>query len=458
MKNRFIRTLTSWSPSALIAALRARPTILFIIAALLIPNTVYLVAIASGIGTPQRFTPIVAYLVVALLARHVSPVAVAVSYFVVLTYDLTSTTSRMFGLSFLEMFTVLQFATEVKVLASMLYAVIALGIFVSTVVALTLLIREQASIRQARLLGPLAVAAVLSVVELSVNSLPHYHFGAAFAAGQPFSSALKASGFETKLNQGQAQRTVMVVMVEGLGVFENPAHQSVIDSPFTQPEIMSRYDVSRGETAYFGSTTAAEMRELCATRSPYQTVMEGPQPACLPAIMAAQGYRTLSVHGFSAGMFDRSQWYPNIGFAQSLFARDFARRGLAQCGAVFTGACDTAIADQLGAIIQKSQDPLFLYWLTLNTHIPITPGEHSGRVSCPNGGVYGDAEVCDMAGMWFDVFDAVAQLAMTGAKTGMDILIVGDHAPPLWSRKQRALFKPGVVPWVLLTAKDANRQ
>lgn len=457
MQNRFIRTLTAWSPSALMAALRARPTVLFIVAALLIPNAVYLAAIASGIGTPQRFTPIVAYLVVALLARHVSPVAVAVSYFVVLTYDLTSTTSRMFGLSFLEMFSVLQFATEVKVFASVLYAVIALGIFVSTVVALTLLIREQTSLRQARLLGPLVVAAVLSVVEVSVNSLPHYQFGAAFAAGQPFSSALKASGFEAKLNQGQAQRTVMVVMVEGLGVFENPAQQRVIDSPFSQPDIMARYDISRGETAYFGSTTAAEMRELCATRSPYQTVMEGAQPACLPAIMAAQGYRTLSVHGFTAGMFDRSLWYPNIGFAQSLFARDFSSLGLKQCGAVFTGACDTAIADQLAAIIQKSHAPLFLYWLTLNTHIPITPGEHSGRVSCPNGGVFGDAEVCDMVGMWFDVFDAVARLAMIDAKLAMDILIVGDHAPPLWSRKQRALFKAGLVPWMLLTAKDTHR-
>jgi len=458
MKNRFIRTLTSWSPSALMAALRAHPTVLFVTAAVLIPNAVFLVAIAAGIGTPQRFGAIVAYLVVALLARHVPSVVVGVLYAAVLVYDLASTIALLFGLSFLEMFSVLQFAFEVKLFASLFYAVIALGIGVSAAAALALLIRERESVRRARLAAPVLAMFAMLALDVSVNSMPHYHFGAAFAAGQPFSSALKASGFEAKLIQGQAQRTVMVVMVEGLGVFENPALQSVIDSPFTQPEMMARYDVSRGEIAYFGSTTAAEMRELCATRSPYQTVMEGPQPACLPSIMAAQGYRTLSVHGFTAGMFDRSHWYPNIGFQQSLFARDFDQLGLAQCGAVFTGACDTAIADQLAAIIQKSQDPLFLYWLTLNTHIPITPGEHSGRVPCPNGGVFGDAEVCDMAGMWFDVFDAVARLATVDAKPAIDILIVGDHAPPLWSRKQRALFKPGLVPWVLLTAKDANRK
>jgi len=457
MQNRFIHTLTSWSPSALMAALRAHPTVLFVTAAVLIPNAVFLVAITAGIGTPQRFGAIVAYLVVALLARHVPSAVVGVLYATVLVYDLASTIALLFGLSFLEMFSVLQFAFEVKLFASLFYAVIALGIGMSTAAALALLIRERASVRRARLAAPVLAMFAMLALDVSVNSMPHYHFGAAFAAGQPFSSALKASGFEAKLIQGQAPRTVMVVMVEGLGIFENSAHQSVIDGPFAQPGILARYDISRGETVYFGSTTAAEMRELCATRSPYQSVLGAAQSACLPAIMAAQGYHTLAVHGFSERMFERADWYPNIGFDQSLFARDFAGQGLAQCGAVFTGACDTAIADQLGPIIQKSQAPLFLYWLTLNTHIPITPGEHSGRVSCSNGGVYGDAEVCDMAGMWFDVFDAVAQLAMIGAKTGMDILIVGDHAPPLWSRKQRALFKPGVVPWVLLTAKNANR-
>jgi len=453
MLNRLHRTLSFNAFSAFMAALRARPTVLFMSAALLIPNAVFLAAIIVGIGTPQRFVAIVAYLVVALLARHLSPLGIVVSYLVVLTYDLASTVALLFGLSFLEMVSVLQFAYEVKVFSSLMYAVIALGIGLSTTVALALLIRERVAVQKAGLAVPLVATFALAGLDVSINSMAHYHFGSAFAAGQPFASALRSSGFEAKLHQGGGPPTVLVVMVEGLGVFEDQAHQSVIDAPFARPEILARYDITRGQTTYFGSTTAAEMRELCATRNPYQTAMKSPQPGCLPAIMAAQGYSTLAVHGFSEGMFERADWYPNIGFGQSLFARDFTAEGLAQCGAVFTGACDTAIVDRLAAIIEQAEYPLFLYWLTLNTHIPIVPGEHSGQVECQDGGVFDDGEVCDMAGMWFDIFDGVAQLAVGGAKPAMDILIVGDHAPPLWSRKQRTLFKPGKVPWILLSSK-----
>jgi len=453
MQNHVSRALSRNPFSAILAALRRHPTVLFMTAALAIPNAVFLLAIAAGIGTPQRFAAIVAYLVVALLARHVPPAAVVFSYLAVLIYDLTSTVALLFGLSFLEMFSVLRFAFEVKLFASPLYVAIGLGIGVSTVVALTLLIRERVYVRQARLVPPLLAVLALIVLDVTVNSLPHYHFGSAFAAGQPFASALRASGLEEKLNQGHGQRTVLVVVVEGLGVFRDPAHRDVIDGPFARPKLKNRYDVSRGQIAYFGSTTAAEMRELCATRSPYQSVMGGAQSACLPAKMAGRGYRTLSIHGFSQRMFEREDWYPSIGFQRSLFARDFAALGLAQCGAVFKGVCDTAIAERLGTIIERSQDPLFLYWLTLNTHIPVAPGQHSDRVNCQNGGAFADGEVCDMVGMWVDLFEAIERLAMTASKPAMDVLIVGDHAPPMWSRKQRALFKPGVVPWVLLTPK-----
>ncbi|HEY9079918.1 sulfatase-like hydrolase/transferase [Magnetovibrio sp.] len=451
MQNRLSRALISGPYSKALAGLRARPTLLFICVALLIPNAVFLAAIAVGIGTPQRFAAIVAYLVVGLLARNVPPPVVVGTYLTVLIYDLASTVALLFGLSFVEMFAVLKFALEVKLFASIMYVAIGLGIAFSAVAALKMLVRERAVLRRARLMPPVLAAFALIVLDVSVNSLPHYHFASAFAAGQPFESGLRSSGLEAKLDRGQGRRTVMVVMVEGLGVFEDPVRQRIVDGPLQTPAVRARYDVRSGQTAYFGSTTAAEMRELCASRSPYQSVMNGPQSACLPANLKAQGYRTVAVHGFSATMFERERWYPNIGFEQSLFARDFAASGIAQCGAVFKGACDSALVGRLQDVIETSHEPLFLYWLTLNTHIPIAPGEHSARVDCQSGGAFGDVEVCDMAGMWVDLLSGVAQLAMSEAD--MDILIVGDHAPPLWSRTQRAQFKPGVVPWVLLSPK-----
>ena len=51
--------------------------------------------------------------------------------------------------------------------------------------------------------------------------------------------------------------------------------QSILLQPFQNAELLKRYDVSVGITTYYGSTTAAEMRELCSTRESYETLLEG---------------------------------------------------------------------------------------------------------------------------------------------------------------------------------------
>jgi hypothetical protein len=38
-----------------------------------------------------------------------------------------------------------------------------------------------------------------------------------------------------------------------------------------------------------------------------------------------------------------------------------------------------------------------------------------------------------------------------------DILIVGDHIPPFFERKNREQFEPDRVGWILLRAKAAHR-
>ena len=55
-----------------------------------------------------------------------------------------------------------------------------------------------------------------------------------------------------------------------------------------------------------------------------------------------------------------------------------------------------------------------------------------------------------MAELWHDVFAAVARIARDPAVGPADILLVGDHAPPLWSKRGRAEFAPGQVAWYRL--------
>ena len=107
--------------------------------------------------------------------------------------------------------------------------------------------------------------------------------------------------------------------------------------------------------------------------------------------------------------------------------------------------------------------PRFIYWLTLNTHIPVAPGEARTDFHCANdAGGFGRPPVCRMAELWHDVFTVVAKLARDPAVGPADILIVGDHAPPLWSKRGRAQFAPGQVAWYRLqprvNAPAATRQ
>src|SRR5262249_23461628 len=77
------------------------------------------------------------------------------------------------------------------------------------------------------------------------------------------------------------------------------------------------------------------------------------------------------------------------------------------------------------------------------------PREGTPRFGCENGGGrIGHAEVCYMTEMWVDLWESI--IRMTAEIPATEILIVGDHAPPLWSKAGRHLFAPGQVPGVRL--------
>ena len=157
------------------------------------------------------------------------------------------------------------------------------------------------------------------------------------------------------------------------------------------------------------------------------------------------------MHNFTGKFFDRDDWYPEIGFQQRIFLEDWEHLGLRSCGGSFRGPCDAELVPELGRLMQRSSRPSFTYWMTLSTHVPVRLNEGTPRLGCANGGPMQHAEVCAMTELWLDVLHGIVDLAVARPKT--EILIVGDHAPPLWSRAGRNLFVPGKVPWIRLTPR-----
>jgi hypothetical protein len=298
-------------------------------------------------------------------------------------------------------------------------------------------------------------ALAFAAADFATNTSAHYQFGTLYASGKPMESAAETSGFRATV-LGSGQRNVLMIVVEALGQFADPWRQSVLLQPFSDPELLKRYSVSTGSTTYYGSTTAAEMRELCNTRESYELVLEGKEFTCLPHQMEKHGYRTISLHNFTGNFFQRKDWYPRLGFETQLFRDDVSAYATRQCGGPFRGPCDVDMVPFISRQLREARKPTFFYWMTLSTHVPIAPHEGSPRLNCTReGGPVGQVEVCYMTEMWMDVFESIARMTADIAPT--EILLVGDHAPPLWSKAGRRLFTPGQVTWVRLTPK-ANVQ
>jgi hypothetical protein len=449
MRPAVIALLTTWR-SLWRPALQSRATLMLCLVGVLLPNAFTFGAELAGIGTPPRTAAILAYATLALIARLVPPAVTVGLYLVVAVYDAVATIALLFNLAPSEIALALHLGAELDLFASPLYVALGVGLVAMGTIDLVLMIRSRRLTRHANAVVVMGLAAACAIVDFVANTSPHYQFGTLYAAGQPMESAAGSSGFRDAVLGGRGN--ALLVIVEALGRFDDPARQDILMAPFADPALARRYRVTSGSTTYYGSTTAGEMRELCASREPYQALLEGHTIACLPAEMAARGYATIGMHNFTGAFFDRRAWYPKLGFDTMLFKRELAERPTRTCGGPFRGPCDVDMVPFISERLAGTARPTFLYWMTLSTHVPIAPHDGTARLGCDkNGGAIGQAEVCHMTEMWIDLFERIAKLALD--RLGTEILVVGDHAPPLWSKAGRRLFTPGQVSWVRLSPR-----
>ena len=431
-------------------------TVFLCLVGLVLPNALSLGALAFGIGSPPRTAAIMAYATVALIARNVPlPVTIAL-YLATVAYDAISTIALLFNLAPGDILLALRLTADLQLFASPLYVAMICGLVVLLGVNIVMLTRRPVLLRAGNPVVLIALALSFAAADFAVNTSPHYQFGALYASGKPMESAAGDSGFRAMAVASQSPRVLMVV-VEALGHFADPTSQATLLSSFSDPELRKQYSVTSGATTYYGSTTAAEMRELCGTRQPYQDALEGKPFNCLPHKMKQRGYRTLALHNFTGDFFDRVRWYPKLGFDEEFFFKDIAARTTRMCGGPFRGPCDVDVAEIITQKMREAKQPTFFYWMTLSTHVPIAPREGTPRLDCQQGGgPTGNVEVCYITELWIDLFQSVAQLARD--LPGTEIMLVGDHAPPLWSKAGRGLFTPGKVTWVRLTPKAAEQK
>ncbi len=434
------------------------PNATLIAGGLIVPNLLSLASLSSlvDIGLPPRTGSIFLYAVLAILARRMPFALTAVLYLAILAYDIVRTLSLMFGLAPSELMLALDHARRINFFASPLYVALIGTLTVITLASLYLLSRRSKLIKGNIyiLFGATALFASLDYV---TNVSAHYQFGSMFGRDKPVVSAADLSGFNKVA--GTNGRNVVVVVVESLGYMLDANARALIAAPLYDERITQKYTVTSGAATYYGSTTAGEMRELCDTRVFYADYVREHAYSCLPMVLHKRGYVSLAVHGFSGGMFGRQFWYPGLGFDKAIFGDTLSKETPRLCGSAFKGVCDADLAPVIAKEAKKlgpPNKPRLIYWLTLNTHIPVAPDEALTNFAClGSSSPFVKRNVCRMAELWHDFFNAASKLALDPSIAPAEILIVGDHAPPLWSRRGRAEFAAGKVAWYRLTPRTS---
>lgn len=245
-------------------------------------------------------------------------------------------------------------------------------------------------------------------------------------------------------------RSVLYVIVESLGVHQNAAVRDWLRQQLYPTSMVESYDLSVDTIVALGGTTSGEMRRLCGLQGAYRLLTVESGAACLPRALGDAGWSTVGLHGFSAKMFGRREWWPLIGLKDIRFAEQLTEETHRQCGAAFRGVCDE---DLIAAAVRATDTPrTFVYALTLNSHLPVAPIDIPDDLAsvCAQADV--GKSVCTLLAYPGITLRAVAR-QLSARATKPFVILVGDHSPPFFDRHSRGQFLHDRVPLFALTPK-----
>lgn len=392
------------------------------------------------------------------VALHRAPFAVKLAGFcLALAYSVLSFISALFNLSILSLMQSLEFLTEMKPSASLEYLLCAAAL-AGTLVVASRQLRKSTILAPQRLVLAMALTILAAWADVQMAKADRGTYSRIAAPGAPFTSAVGQS----RLNSlATGERHVLMVMVEAMGVPTDSAVRQKLVDIWARPEVRARYDVTTGDNLFYGSTTSGEMRELCGRWGDYRELIGKKDENCLPARLAARGYHSQAWHSFSGNMFDRNLWYPHVGFQEMRFGERLMADGAEICPGVFPGACDRDVPREIGATLKQARQPQFLYWLTVNSHLPVLKNKRLQTLDCSRFDAALDAAypmTCRLLQLFDQTGSALAREITAADFPDTDILIVGDHLPPFFDRYHREQFEPDRVPWILLRRKAEARK
>lgn len=280
---------------------------------------------------------------------------------------------------------------------------------------------------------------------LEENRRKHLHIGA-YSDDAEYVPISEPSAARVALGEKITSQRVLLVIAESWGLTKDPASINQQIQPIRRSTHVR--DVSFFDIEAVGTTAAGELRELCGrvpTRLNFRGMTKAAVGVCLPAQLAELGYKTVSLHAAFGTMYQRVQWYPILGFGESLFREDLPFSG-AQCYS-FPGYCDRDMFDLVRRKMQKGK--VFFYWLTLNSHVPYDRRDVANfrpNLCHAAFGSNSSEQLCNYQNLHAQFFEGLASLVEDPSMKGVEVLVVGDHPPIFYDSKTRELFSRDRVP------------
>jgi hypothetical protein len=214
----------------------------------------------------------------------------------------------------------------------------------------------------------------------------------------------------------------------------------------------------QGNFQFLGLTVQGELRELCrldTTSLDLREVKTGFQH-CLPNQLRKLGYKTHGTHNATNLMYGRDSWYKLAGFQETRFKENL---DISEYCVPFEGICDW---DILPVIRQQlaGNEKVFSYWMTLTSHFHYAASDiHDQRFQCADYSIP-EGEACRNLRHQAQFFDNLAKIIDTPEMHGVEIVVVGDHVPPIFDYQDR-IFKrenpssrKADVAWIHFKIKD----
>jgi hypothetical protein len=255
---------------------------------------------------------------------------------------------------------------------------------------------------------------------------------------------------------------IVLILVESQGLLKNAGDMRRVLAPLIDPAIQARYAVATGAARFYGATMFGELRTLCRIYMPRSIPTDQPGlDRCLPNLLSRLGYETVSYHGFNGWFYERTRWYPALGFQRSYFAAELKPLAppSAMCGTFFKGICDLWIADQVEhELATRSERRKFIYWLTLNSHLPVDSrlASESSFDCAGTETLREEMGPCKLAQIHFQLYSRIARLALNSQVPPTRFIVVGDHMPPFATLSERALYDEDRVPFVELIPRNVS--